>query len=99
MYVSVRRYTMDPKSVNEVMRRIREEFVPIISKAPGFLNYHVLDAGNGVLASISMFENEAGAEESNRLAANWAKTLASLLPNPPQITSGEVVVEHHPLTI
>jgi hypothetical protein len=99
MYVAVRRYVMDPKSVNEVMRRIREEFVPIISKTPGFLNYHVLDAGNGVLASISMFENKGGAEESNRLAANWAKTLGSLLPNPPQTISGEVVVEHHPLTI
>jgi quinol monooxygenase YgiN len=99
MYVAVRRYVMDPKSVNEVMRRIREEFVPIISKAPGFLNYHVLDAGNGVLASISMFENKAEAEESNRLAANWAKTLGSLLPNPPDITCGEVIVEHHPLSI
>lgn len=99
MYVSVRRYVTDPKSVNEVMRRIREEFVPIISKAPGFLNYHVLDMGNGVLASISMFENKAGAEESNRLAANWVRTLGSLLPNPPQITAGDVVVEHHPLSI
>jgi hypothetical protein len=97
MYVSVRRYVTDPKSVNEVMRRIREELVPIISKAPGFLNYHVLDAGNGVLASISMFGNKAG-EESNRLVANWAKTLGSLLPNPPQITAGHVVVEHHPLS-
>jgi hypothetical protein len=99
MHVSVRRYVTDPRSVNEVMRRIGEEFVPIISKAPGFLNYHVLDVGNGVLASISMFENKAGAEESNRLAADWVKTLGSLLPNPPQITAGDVVVEHHPLSI
>lgn len=99
MHVSVRRYVTDPRSVNEVMRRIGEEFVLIISKAPGFLNYHVLDVGNGVLASISMFENKAGAEESNRLAANWVKTLGSLLPNPPQITAGDVVVEHHPLSI
>lgn len=99
MYVSVRRYVTDRKSVNEVMRRIREEFVPIISKAPGFLDYHVLDAGNGVLASISRFENKAGAEESNRLAANWVRTLGSLLPNPPQIAAGHVVVEHHPLGI
>jgi hypothetical protein len=99
MYVSVSRYVTDPKSVKEVMRRIREEFVPMVSKASGFLNYHVLDAGDGVLASISMFENQAGAKQSDGLAADWAKTLASLLPNPPQITAGEVVVEHHPLSI
>jgi hypothetical protein len=99
MYVSLKRYVTDPKSVNEVMRRIREELVPVISKAPGFLNYHVLDAGNGVLASISMFEDKAGEEESNRFVANWAKTLGSLLPDPPQVTAGHVVVEHHPLSI
>jgi quinol monooxygenase YgiN len=98
MYVSVRRYVTDPKSVNEVIRRISEEFVPIISKVPGFLDYHVLDAGNGVLTSISRFGDKAGAEESNRLAANWVKTLGSLLPNPPQITAGHMVVEHHPLS-
>jgi quinol monooxygenase YgiN len=99
MYVSVKRYVTDPKSVNEVMQRIREELVLIIGKAPGFLNYHVLDGGNGVFASISMFEDKAGEEESNRLVANWAKTLGSLLPDQPQITAGHVVVEHHPLSI
>jgi len=92
LYVSVRRYVTDPKSVGEVMRRIREEFVPIISKVPGFVSYQVLDAGNGTLASISTFDSKAGAEESTRRAVDWVKTVSSLLPTPPQVTAGDVVI-------
>jgi hypothetical protein len=46
-----------------------------------------------VVASISVFETQAGAEEANRMAASWVKeNLAALLPTPPEITAGEVGV-------
>lgn len=96
MYVSVRRYVTDPKSVSEIIRRVREEFVPIISKVPGFMSYTVLDAGNGTLASISSFESKSGAEESTRRAADWVKSVSSLLPNPPQITTGDIAISTWP---
>ena len=93
MYVSVRRYEMDAEAVDELMRRVEEGFVPIISKAPGFIAYLALDAGDGVVASVSMFVDQAGAEESNRLAADYVRAnLASLVSNPPEITAGEVKV-------
>lgn len=84
---------MDPGSVDELMRRVEAGFVPIVSQAPGFIAYYALDAGDGVVASINVFEDQAGAEESNRRAAGWVKeNVGSLLPNPPQITAGEVIV-------
>jgi len=44
------------------------------------------------MISTSVFEDPSGVEESNRRAAYWVReNLASLLPNPPQITAGEVV--------
>ena len=96
MYASVRRYDgVDPGSVDEIVRLVEEEggFASIISKAPGFTAYYVVDAGGGAVASISVFEDQSGAEESNRMAAGWVKeNLTSLLPNPPQITAGEVRV-------
>ncbi len=93
MYVSVRRYEMDAEAVDELMRRVEEGFVPIISNAPGFIAYYALDAGEGVVASISIFTDQAGAEESNRLAADYVRAnLASLVSNPPEITAGEVKV-------
>ncbi|MBV1852781.1 hypothetical protein [Catellatospora tritici] len=91
MYATVRRYdgVTDPR---EAARRVKEGFVPIISAVPGLLAYYWVDAGNGVMVSTSVFESLEGAEESNRRAAGWVKeNLASLLPNPPQITAGEVV--------
>ncbi len=91
MHITVRRYEGVTDS-REAVRRVEEGFLPIISTVPGFVAYYVIDAGEGVLASISIFESRDGAEESTREAAEWVRdNLASLMPNPPQVTSGEVV--------
>jgi hypothetical protein len=44
-----------------------------------------------VVASVSVFHDLAGAEESNRMAADWVRQeIASLMAGPPEITAGEV---------
>src|SRR3712207_1605623 len=69
MYVAIRQYgLLTNEPVENVMRGIREGFIPIINKAPGFLAYYALDSGGGTLTSISIFEHRAGAERSNKLA-------------------------------
>ena len=91
MYASVRRYegVTDPA---EAGRRAAEGSVPLISDVPGFVAYHFADAGDGVMVSMSVYEDQAGTEESNKRAADWvAENLAELMPNPPGITAGEVV--------
>jgi hypothetical protein len=91
MYATVRRYegVTDP---TEAGRRVNEGFVPLISQVPGFVAYFWVDAGSGVMISTSVFQDQAGAEESNRRAADYVRqNLAPLLPKPPQITAGEVV--------
>jgi len=92
MHVAIRRYQLeDPGSVDEVLRRVHEGFIPLIMDAPGFLAYYALDSGSGTVTSVSVFEDEAGAEEPNRRAADWVgETLASMLPNEPEILAGEV---------
>jgi hypothetical protein len=50
-----------------------------------------LDGGGGTVASVSVFKDRAGAEESNRMAVEWVKeNLQSLLPTSPETTAGEV---------
>jgi hypothetical protein len=91
MYVTVRRYegVTDPK---EVGRLAREGFIPIISEMPGFVAYYCVDAGDGVVVSTSVFEHKEAEEQSNWRAGDFvAQHLAPLLPNPPQITAGELV--------
>ncbi|MET7465568.1 hypothetical protein [Nonomuraea sp. NPDC005501] len=91
MYATVRRYegVTDPA---EAGRRVSEGFVPIIRQVPGFVAYYWVDAGDGVMLSTSVYEDQAGAEESTRRAEQFVRDdLASLLPNPPHVTAGEVV--------
>ncbi|MFF3624708.1 hypothetical protein [Streptomyces sp. NPDC002467] len=76
----------------EAGRRVDEGFVPLLRQVPGFVAYYWIDAGGGVMVSTSVYEDRAGAEESVRRAAEFVRdNLASLLPNPPQVTAGEVV--------
>ncbi len=91
MHASIRRYKVDSKSVGEVFRQANDGFVPTISKVPGFVGYYGLDAGNGVLVTISLFKDQAGTKESERAAAEWVgKNVSHLLQTPPEITTGEV---------
>jgi hypothetical protein len=92
MHIAIRHYRMDPNLVGEVIQQIDEGFMPIIKGAPGFLAYYALDAGASGLATIGVFEERAGAEESITMAANFIRerNLTSLLPNPPEIIAGEV---------
>ena len=91
MYVAVRRYegVTDPRKVGQL---VDEGFVPIISEIPGFVAYYFVDAGDGAMISTSVFENRSAEEESNWRAGEFvAQHLAPLLPNPPQISAGDVV--------
>ena len=91
MYVAIRSYRLTSDSVDEVLRRANEGFIPIIKEAPGFLAYYAVDGGSGTVASVSVFKDRAGAEESNRMAAEWVReNLQSLLPSSPETIAGEV---------
>jgi hypothetical protein len=90
MYATVRRYegVSDP---SEVARLVNEGFIPIISEMPGFVAYYMVDAVAGVIVSTSVFEHKDAEEQSNFRAGEFVQEhLAPLLPNPPQITAGEV---------
>ena len=91
MYAVVRRYdgVTDPA---ESARRAQQGFVPLLSEVPGFVAYYAIDAGGGVIVSISVFQDQPGSEESTERAADYVReNLASLIPNPPQVMAGEIV--------
>lgn len=91
MYAVIRRYE-GVTNASEAAELVRKNFVPLISKIPGLVAYYVIDAGAGEFVSVSIFNNKLTAEESNQRAAGWVQdNVAALLPNPPQITAGEVV--------
>jgi hypothetical protein len=59
---------------------------------PGFVAYYCVDAGDDVIVSTSVFEHKDAEEQSNFRAGEFVQEhLAPLLPNPPQVTAGELV--------
>jgi hypothetical protein len=96
MHAIVRRYEgIDTKRTDELTRKVGESLTPRLSKLPGFGGYFLIEAGNGVMSSVNFFDTSAQADESTRVVAEWLREekLESLVPNPPKITGGEVIVK------
>jgi hypothetical protein len=94
MYIAIRKYYIIPGTIDEWMRRVQEGFVPIISRVPGFVAYYALDVRNDEAVTVSIFDAQAGADESVRRAAEWvAHNLASLNQGLPEITVGQARIQ------
>ena len=86
MHVAIRRWQLAPSLADELLRRVNEGFISIIKDAAGFLGYYALDDEErpgrfvltprpGEIVSVSIFEDRAEAEESNRkLRSRWGTT-------------------------
>jgi hypothetical protein len=95
MNATIRRYeSIDQSRKNELIKKLDENLLPTLSELPGFNAYSVIDAGDGVMTSVSFFDTQAQADESTRVAASWLREqkLDTVLSSAPKITSGDVVV-------
>ena len=95
MFAVIRRYNAHENSAARIEQRVRDGFVPLISRLPGFVSYDVVRSTDGTLISVSVFESRQSADDSNRLASDWVhENLASLIRTAPVILSGDVMVHH-----
>ena len=91
MFAVIRHYHFDKNDSAEIDRLIREQFVPLIKKAKGFVRYYWLDTGGGKGASFGVFKDKAGADESVRLAAEFVREhMARLLREKPEVIEGPI---------
>jgi hypothetical protein len=94
MHATIRRYEgVDQNRTEELTKKVGESLAPKLSELPGFVGYYLIEAGNGVISSIGLFETVEQADASTQVAATWVRDekLESALPNAPKITSGEVI--------
>src|SRR3954463_16224219 len=93
MYTTIRKYRTDPQSMDEIVRKIEVSFKGTVSAEPGFSGYYVVDGGDGVLVTISVFEEQAGAERSTELASTFIEEeLPDVSLERLDVTTGSVVV-------
>ncbi len=94
MHATIRRDEgVDSTRINELTGKVNETLVPQLRELPGFAGYYLIEAGNGVMSSLGLFETSAQAEESTKLVSKWIadENFQNAIPNAPKITSGRVV--------
>ena len=96
MHAIIRRYEgVETTRMNEVAGKVKETLVPQLRELPGFSGYYLIEASNGVLSSVGLFDTSNQAGKSKDIVTKWIsdESFTSVIPNPPVITSGEVVVQ------
>lgn len=91
MHATVRVYTGNAGLADALVEN-ESEVRRIVSGIEGFHAYYLVKTADGA-ASVSVYENESGSEESNRAAAAWIKeNLPDLTGASPEVSTGEVVI-------
>ena len=102
MHATIRRYEgVDTARTNELTGKVNEKLVPELRKLPGFAGYYLIEADNGVMSSLGLFETAEQADESTKIVAQWIQdeNFTSAMPNAPKITSGKVVAQSNGVKI
>ena len=93
MYAVVRQYTSST-DLRDIVREKRQSLEESMKGLPGFVSYQLISDGKSVV-SITICNDQAGADASVQKAAEWVK---QNLPagsglSAPQVTTGEVLAE------
>ena len=94
MYATHRRYEgIDQTRIDELTQKVNESLIPRLSKLPGFKGYFLMEAGDGVVRSTSLFDTSSQAEDSSRIAAEWLQEekLEKIVPKAPKVTVRKVL--------
>lgn len=93
MHVVFRRYRVRLGAIEAAALRAQESLVPWLRQVPGFAAYYFVDAGDGTVASLALFETGEGAALAEGLLGRWFREDWPVFRAvPPGLTRGEVLV-------
>ena len=91
MYATVRVYT-DNSELADALVANEAEVKRVVSGIGGFKAYYLLRTADGA-ASISVYDDQSGADQSTTAAAAWIReNLPDIGAASPQVSAGEVVI-------
>jgi hypothetical protein len=78
MYASVRKYSVDPERVDELMHRVDGGFAPRLAEMSGFVAYQAIDAGvdragEGTVFAVTICRDREAADRSAEIAAEFVR--------------------------
>jgi len=92
MYATIRTYADAPELADQLKAR-GDEVDELISTVPGFRGYFIVKTDGGC-ATISLFDDASGAEESTRRAKQWLADNAGQISSPPMVVwQGDVLMQ------
>jgi hypothetical protein len=78
MFASIRRYRLEAGSIDDLLHLVDTDFAESVQEMDGFVEYQVIECGNGELVTITTFRDRRSAEASTEMAAYWVRdTLAA----------------------
>ena len=91
MYATIRSYS-GGSAFADALAEHESDVRQVITQIGGFRAYYLIRTSDGA-TTISVFDDQSGAEESTRAAAAWvAENLGDMGVSPPQVTTGEVAL-------
>jgi hypothetical protein len=93
MFSSIRRYTVERGSVDDLTRRVENGFVPLVRRIKGIKGYYLVSGGPNVLIAMSVFDTAGQALASNEIAADWVRNnLLESTTGTPEVIVGDILI-------
>ena len=92
-YAVTRKYQFNSSASAEIAKHVQDGLIPLLRQTPGFVSYYWVDSAEGQGISLSVFENQSGADESVRLASEYVKEHLAAILGTPEITKGNVLAQ------
>ena len=77
MFASVRRYRLESGSIDDLLHLVDTDFAESVQDMDGFMEYQVVECGNGEIITISTFRDRHSAEASMETSADWVRDTLS----------------------
>ncbi len=91
MYATLRYYRGNSGLADALAARA-DEVKAVVAGVQGFRAYYLVRTDDSTV-SVTVCDDQAGAEETNRVAADWvSENMPEAAANSPDITGGEVVL-------
>lgn len=92
MYATIRIYS-EAEGLADAVAEHKAEIVGLFREIGGFRSYHIVKTGPVSATSITVCDDQAGAEASNQVAADYiAANLGNLSVSAPEVHVGEVAM-------
>src|SRR5690349_2157051 len=93
MYLTIRKYAGKGVLSDRLAAEMGKTLVPMLKQHLGYRGYCACASEDGHFVSVSFFEGREQAMAADERVGIWAAaSLGDLLPQPPEVTVGEVLV-------